>query len=321
MAEAPLVSVVIIFLDAERFIEEAIGSVLHQTFDGWELILVDDGSRDGSTAIARRFAAEHPDRIRYLDHEGHANRGKSASRNLGIAEAKGRYVAFLDSDDVWLPQRLERQVAVLERHPEVAMVYGPTLHWHGWTGDPADAGLDHVRTLSVEPERSYEPPFLLTRFLELANGSQPGICSILVRRRAALEIGGFDAQFRDLFEDQVFLSKICLLLPVYVVADCLDRYRQHPDSCCSVAARRDGYDPDRPNPMKRAYLEWLEAYIAGRGIDDARLAKALRFELLAYRSPLRYWIATAPRRLPYALKLKLRRLGLLPPARRHPLPI
>lgn len=317
MAEPPLVSAVIIFLDAERFLEEAIRSVLGQTYPNWELLLVDDGSSDRSTGIARRYAAEHPGRIRCLEHAGRANRGMSASRNLGIAEARGTYVAFLDADDIWLPQRLERHVAVLETHRDVAMVYGPTLHWFGWTGDPVDAERDRVSQLSVEAERCYEPRVLLTRFLELANGSQPGICSILLRREAALEIGGFEDQFRNLFEDQVFLAKMCLHKPVYVVAECLDRYRQHPDSYCSVAQRLDGYDPDRPNPMQRIFLEWLEGYLAERGIADVRLWKALRFQLHAWRSPWRYWIGTAPRRLPYALKQTLRRHGLLPPPRRR----
>ncbi len=142
VAETPKVSVIIIFLDAERFIEEAIESVRSQTFRDWELLLVDDGSTDGSSAIARRYTTEHAPRVRYLEHPGHANRGMSAARNLGLAEARGALVAFLDADDVWLPRRLERHVKVLEGRPDVAMVYGPTLLWHGWTGNPTDAPLD-----------------------------------------------------------------------------------------------------------------------------------------------------------------------------------
>jgi glycosyltransferase involved in cell wall biosynthesis len=311
------ISVIVIFLNAERFIEEAIESVRAQTYPHWELLLVDDGSSDASTAIARRYAAAQPGRIRYLEHPGHANRGMSAARNLGIAKARGAYVAFLDADDVWLPQRLERHVEVLERHRDVAMVYGPTLQWFGWTGDPADAERDHVRALRVQANRRYEPPFLLTRFLEGGNGNLPGICSLLARREALLEVGGFEEAFRNVFEDQVLLSKMCLAKPVYVIDACLDRYRQHPDSCCAVAQRQGLYDPDRANPGQRAYLEWLEAYLAARGVDDPRLLKALRFQLLAYRRPLLYRIAMAPRRAPYALKLYLRRIGLLPPAARR----
>ena len=94
-----LVSAVIIFLNAERFLEEAIESVRAQTYTDWELLLVDDGSTDGSSGCARRHAAAEPGRIRYLDHPGHVNLGMSAARNLGSESAysslKGRGHAHL----------------------------------------------------------------------------------------------------------------------------------------------------------------------------------------------------------------------------------
>src|SRR5215470_3934185 len=107
MTLEPVVSVVTIFLNAERFIEGALESVFAQTYESWELLLVDDGSTDGSTAIARRFADRNPERVRYIEHAGHVNRGMSASRNAGACAARGIYVAFLDADDVWLSHKLE----------------------------------------------------------------------------------------------------------------------------------------------------------------------------------------------------------------------
>jgi len=103
VSDTPLVSVITIFLDAERFLNEAIESLRAQTYERWELLLVDDGSRDGSSEIAREHAARDPHRIRVLEHAGHANLGMSASRNLGIAHARGDLVALLDADDVYLP--------------------------------------------------------------------------------------------------------------------------------------------------------------------------------------------------------------------------
>src|SRR5215218_10922420 len=99
MSAKPLVSAIIIFLNEERFIEEAIQSVFAQSYENWELLLVDDGSSDASTRIALRYAEEHPGRVRYLEHPGHQNRGMSASRNLGISHTKGEYIACLDADD------------------------------------------------------------------------------------------------------------------------------------------------------------------------------------------------------------------------------
>src|SRR5262249_29683621 len=156
------VSAIMIFHDAERFIEEAIASVFAQTWRGWELLLVDDGSTDASSAIARRWASEHPDRVRVFAHPARANLGMSASRNLGIGHACGDYVAFLDADDVWLPHKLAMQVGVLEAHPEVAMIYGPSEYWYGWTGRAGDARRDHYGDLGVAPDTVVEPPGLLT---------------------------------------------------------------------------------------------------------------------------------------------------------------
>src|SRR5690348_3334121 len=99
MSESPLVSVIIIFWNAEPFLAEAVASVVAQSYPDWELLLVDDGSTDGSTALAQQIVVRDPQRMRYLEHPGHANRGMSATRNLGIAQARGTYLAFLDADD------------------------------------------------------------------------------------------------------------------------------------------------------------------------------------------------------------------------------
>src|SRR2546428_10012786 len=145
MNNQPFVSVIIIFWNADRFIAEAIESVFAQTYRAWELLLVDDGSSDCSTTIARSYSERDPQHVRYLEHPGHANRGMSASRNLGIDHAGGEYIALLDADDVWFTHTLEEQVGILERaHPDVAMLYGPIQWWYSWTGQPDDRERDHV---------------------------------------------------------------------------------------------------------------------------------------------------------------------------------
>jgi glycosyltransferase involved in cell wall biosynthesis len=102
----PRVSIVVPFLNAEPFFQEAIDCVLQQEFQDWELLLVDDGSRDESAERARRLAREQPRRVRYLQHPGGANHGISASLNLGIRNAAGDLVALLDADDLWFPSKL-----------------------------------------------------------------------------------------------------------------------------------------------------------------------------------------------------------------------
>ena len=134
-----LVSCIIIFLNEEKYLAEAIESVVAQSYADWELLLVDDGSTDGSETIARAYCERFPEKIRYLTHEGRRNCGMSASRNLGLRSARGEFAAFLDGDDCWYPNKLERQVALFDQHPEAVMVCGATLYWHSWQ---AIAGRD-----------------------------------------------------------------------------------------------------------------------------------------------------------------------------------
>jgi glycosyltransferase involved in cell wall biosynthesis len=103
----PTVSVVIPSYNAARYVEAAVDSVLGQTFRNVEVLVVDDGSTDGTEAVLSRYGRA----IRYLRQE---NSGVSAARNRGIQESTGRYVAFLDADDTWFPGKLDRQVAALE---------------------------------------------------------------------------------------------------------------------------------------------------------------------------------------------------------------
>ena len=122
MNKYALVSVIIICLNGEKFLNEAIESVLAQSYKDWELLIVDDGSTDKSTEITRQYTHQYPKKIRYLEHANHQNRGMSASRNLGIRHAQGQWIAFLDADDIWLPEKLEYQVGIMVSQPEVSMI-------------------------------------------------------------------------------------------------------------------------------------------------------------------------------------------------------
>ena len=279
MKGEPLVSIIMIFFNGVRFMAEAIESVLAQTCVDWELLLVDDGSSDGSTAVAEDYVAQFPGQVYYLDHEGHRNKGMSASRNLGISRAKGRYVAFLDSDDVWLPLKLEQQTALMALHERAAMVYGRTLIWYGWTGRPEDQCRDHFYELGVLPDALIEPPTLF--FLLLKNKVQsPTTCNAMMRRCVFEEFGGFEERFRGMYEDQVFFSKIQLRAPVFVAGECWAKYRQHPESfSLNAETIRDYYAARRP------FLEWLNGYVRSKNIREKSIINALRGELRRSRHP------------------------------------
>ncbi|MGE5197644.1 MAG: glycosyltransferase family 2 protein [Deltaproteobacteria bacterium] len=101
----------------------SIESVLAQTVSDWELIIVDDGSTDGSAEVIRAYVGKYPDKIRFFQHEGGINKGLSTTYRLGISKAEGEYVALLEADDYWRKDSLALRAGILERHPEVSVAY------------------------------------------------------------------------------------------------------------------------------------------------------------------------------------------------------
>lgn len=307
MGDEPLVSSIMIFFNGEQYLEEAIASVFAQTYSQWELLLVDDGSTDASTHLAKRYAAQYPEKIRYLEHPGHQNRGMSASRNLGIAHAAGEFIAFLDADDVWLPQKLREQVALLRAHPEAGMVYGRTLMWHSWTGIPCDRQRDHFVDLGVPPDQLVHPPALLLTLLR--NKAQtPTTCNAMLRRDVLLQVGGFEERFRGMYEDQVLFAKVELQVPVYVSGTCWAKYRQHPQN------RSRMRDLSEYCATRLPFLEWLASYLTRAQVSPhSPLWKVLRQELRRCRHPgyLRllhgYWYCVEQLRARWHLLTQIRR--------------
>ena len=286
MSNKPLVSVIIIFLNEEQFIGEAIQSVFIQTYENWELLLVDDGSIDTSSVIAQRYTQQDPERIRYFEHNGHRNRGMSASRNLGIRNANGKYIAFLDADDVWFSHKLEQQVEILETHLEAGMVCGATEYWSSWKGTPEPVQSDVTLTIGAPLDTLMRPPMLLTLLYPLGKGTAPCPSDLLLRREIAETVGGFEEDFRgiyQLYEDQAFLAKAYLKVPVFVASACWDRYRLHSDSCVSVVTRAGQY-----HTVRRFFLNWLEHYFCEQGTNDPEVQKALQAALWPYRHPILY---------------------------------
>ena len=286
----PQISMIVIFKDAEAFLEEAIASVSAQTLSDWELLLIDDGSLDASPAIAQLYAGDYPGRIRCFEHPGRINRGMSATRNLGLEHARGDFVAFLDADDVLAPNALAEQVAILSAHPRVGMVYGPLEYWYSWSGGGA-ARRDFVHPVGVPTDRIYEPPSLIALFLQNIAFSPSGM---LLRRALVEQVGGFEESFRDLYEDQVFAAKICRSTPVYVSGRCWYRYRQHPNSCCLVA-ERDG----RLDASRAPFLRWLIGYLEDEGLRGSDAWYVARAQLRRRSAAGRLFASAtrAPRRI------------------------
>ena len=174
------VSVVIPVHNGEKYLAQAIESVLAQTFRDFELLIVDDGSTDGSRAIMDRYARRDA-RIRILSQ---ANRGVSAAGNLGFEEARGEWVARLDADDIFLPDKLQRQIAFIRRHPDVRIV--GTL---GYFINRAGRVIGLVNS---------DGPFTRTEFEKMAGRGEPVFfvhSSTLMHRQTVLALGGYREQF------------------------------------------------------------------------------------------------------------------------------
>ncbi len=112
----PKVSIIIPVYNGEKYIKKTLSSVFNQSFKGFEVITIDDGSQDKTKEILKTYGKK----IRYIHQK---NKGTAAARNTGIKAAKGKYIAFLDQDDLWLPQKLAEQVKILDKKPKVGLVF------------------------------------------------------------------------------------------------------------------------------------------------------------------------------------------------------
>ena len=275
---SPRVSVIAIFLNEERFISEAIESVLAQDFRDFEVILVDDGSTHACTMIARDYAVRYPPIIRYLDHPGHQNLGQSASRNLGLAAARGEFVAFLDADDVWEKTKLTEQLAIMDALPELGMVCGAARYWSSWNG-----GNDVIVPTGHLCNAVILPPEAALALYPLGKADAPCPSDLLLRREVIASVGGFEEHFagpRQMYEDQAFLLKLYLATPVYFSDRVWLNYRQHADSCMAEAISQGRY-----HEWRLYFLNWLEAYLSAMPQPDRKVLAALRRSLWRYRHP------------------------------------
>ncbi|MQC26246.1 MAG: glycosyltransferase family 2 protein [Chloroflexi bacterium] len=304
----PRVSVIIPTHNRAAFLLEALASVFAQTITDYEIIVVDDGSADDT----RQRLAPHikSRRVRY---EYQDKSGVSAARNRGIQLARASYVALLDSDDLFLPTKLEKQLALFEAHPDLGLVHS---QFSKFNQQGQDLGL---RDTIVYQGWIY--PWMLAEWSVLL-----GTSSLMLKRDAVLEVGGFDERM-TWAEDIDLYRRVGRRYPVGVVPEVLNRMRVH--SGASTAAKigaADGYrfaldkafaeDPDLPAALRRrAYANMytnLAQNLLGEGAPELMgMARQHARAALGYR-PLNAgvwaaWIASwLPRSLRHWLAARLR---------------
>jgi glycosyltransferase involved in cell wall biosynthesis len=216
----PRVSVVIPVYNREKYIAETIGSVLAQTVKDVEVIAVDDGSKDGSRAVLDSFGTA----IQVLEHSGRSNRGQSASINLGMRAARGEFIAVLDSDDVWAPEKLALQLACFDAHPDVGLVYG-----NGWVID-GDGKQQYPIYPAEHREESDASRVLMDCYFLLPSNS-------LVRATVFRKAGWFDESFRAA-QDHDMAIRIAEITRLAYIKEYVFYYRRHGDSISMKNADR-----------------------------------------------------------------------------------
>jgi glycosyltransferase involved in cell wall biosynthesis len=308
------------FLNPGDFIREAIESVIGQTLTCWELILVDDGSTDHSVAVVTEYFRAMPERIRMVRHPNGEHRGLGASRNLGLVSARGQYVAFLDADDIYLPVRLARHVELLDADPGLDAVQSCVEYWHSWqAGVTPRIGDSPEPAPPVSTDVPLRPPMLLLLMLASRGATVPAVCSITIRRELIARLGGFEASFPAIYEDQVLLCKLYLGSVVLVLDERLARYRQHPESMLHRLTAAGLYTPGWPDAYHRAFIDWLRHYLQESGVADPLIWHALEREALPYTHPVRWrlraWPSAALRKLRAAAEALLPSRAVAPVVR------
>lgn len=221
MQSAKLVSVILPTYQREKLLAEAIQSVLSQSYKDWELWVIDDGSTDQTAELVRCFR-EKDGRIRYF-HQ--SNSGPASARNKGMELSQGEFIAFLDSDDLWLPVKLQKQMEIFHGKPEIGFVYcgGHFLNENG--------SIDEKTTKRLRPKRLYDAESIL---FDHVNFVTPGV---MLRRNCLEKSGGFDESLQ-FFEDVDMWFRILLFHRAEFLDEDLVIIRKH---ASNLARMRSSY--------------------------------------------------------------------------------
>jgi glycosyltransferase involved in cell wall biosynthesis len=207
----PNVSVIIPTYQRGHIVGQAINSVLAQTYSDYEIIVINDGSQDNTSQVLAQFSEHNIITI----HQ--ANQGLSAARNAGIRSARGKYIAFLDDDDLWEPQKLEKQIPVLEANPHLGLIYSDSLFFS-----------DKYGLFSGSYNTAFPTPNLQVLWTLFRYNYIP-VPTVVVRRDCLDKVGLFDETLKSC-EDYDLWLRLIEKFPIYFLNQPLARYRQSPNN-------------------------------------------------------------------------------------------
>jgi glycosyltransferase involved in cell wall biosynthesis len=213
----PRVSVIVPAYNAAVYLPYAIDSVLSQTYPDWEIVIVDDGSTDNTRSVVDSYRARLRERLQYIYQP---NRGLSAARNVGIKASRGEFIAMLDADDVWLPHRLARGIAVLDADPKTGLVHARVVR--------IDVHGSITGQLKVVPEdlSGRIARKIYTRRAHL-------VCPTVMFRKSCLQAAGWFDETMQATEDRDLWFRIALHYSVAYIDEVLAHYRLSPSSITS----------------------------------------------------------------------------------------
>jgi glycosyltransferase involved in cell wall biosynthesis len=200
------VSVVIPTYQCEQYISQSIDSVLAQTFKDYEIIIIDDGSTDNTQELLRKYS-----KMRNIKIFSQSNQGPAAARNLGIRMSSGEFIAFLDADDIWLPNKLEKQITFLEKHPLIDLVY-------------CDSYIFNEKCTRQRTLFDISRPFSGKALEELFLSDFIPLLTVVVRRSIFNTVGFFDETVIGP-EDYDLWLRICQTKPIDFIHEPLAKYR------------------------------------------------------------------------------------------------
>lgn len=209
--EAPHVSIIIPVFNSEKFIQKTIESVIAQTYSDWEIIAINDGSTDKSLEILNKYKQELPSKIHVINQK---NSGPSSTRNKGITEAKGKYIAFLDSDDLWMLNKLEKQVEFLESDKEIGLLFSDCYVIEG------------NRIINGKSYLERSKPFRGKIFNHLFYNNFIPTSTAIVRKDVLKEVGLFNQQYK-ISQDYDLWLRIAENYSVDFLDELLAEYRFH----------------------------------------------------------------------------------------------
>lgn len=216
----PLISIITPAYNAEKYLAETIESVLQQTYSNWELLIVDDGSTDKTAHIIQEFLKQD-NRIQY-HYQPNGRQGKA--RNLAIKHAKGKYLAFIDADDLWTETKLEKQVAVFTQFPQVDLVYT--------NGVSFEDSIDNVASEHKGMKGLINKSFM---FQSMLSGKSLPNLSVMVKKECVDAINGFaeDKRLQNAEDYQLWLRLADNDCQMYGLAENLFYYRLHENQVTS----------------------------------------------------------------------------------------